>query len=548
MLGNLAFMRLRAAEWALSQGQLDEAYRIVTSGDLRDQKRAKAILGQLAEHYVERARDHFREDRFAEALLDLDRAEQGGGRESDIRELRANVNLVAGELKKRDHARYDKLHEAKRRIEGGSLAAGKRILEGASAAGVAVQRMKKDVEQRVEDVKQVLAQAENHLKREDFAAAADRVRKARSLDAHDPRVGQLEAKLMKQVVSRVRGAIDAGRLAAARTELAALGKLGVGHAEITELEQALSLAVSAGSAIGERRFSDAKRDAMAMQRIAPGAKWLKSLVEELGQIEEACLSLSAGPLGQMADKKNLRRAGGGAMNTPARNNHAPSGPPPAKPRSLDDTVALPSRTSTCGDLPDAFLLLVDGGGSFLVHRGDRVSIGRSAASNPADIPLNADLSERHANVARVEDDYFFFGSKDVEIGGRLVRQQLLRTGDRIVMGKKAKLRFQVPSRKSATAVLDLSETTKMPRDVRRVILLKQHATIGNGSSAHIRCMAADTPLVIYEKSDGLYIRRRGNGHNDTDPVRLEMGEPIEFAGVGLVIQPWRAANPGVRSI
>ena len=131
------------------------------------------------------------------------------------------------------------------------------------------------------------------------------------------------------------------------------------------------------------------------------------------------------------------------------------------------------------------LCLVDGGGSYLLLRGDRASLGRVAADKPADVPIFSDVAERHASIARVEEDYFLFSDKDVEVAGRKTQHQLLRDGDRIVLGRKAKFTFRLPSRKSPTAVLDLSDTTKMPGDVRRVILFHQHATMGAAPNARI---------------------------------------------------------------
>ena len=158
------------------------------------------------------------------------------------------------------------------------------------------------------------------------------------------------------------------------------------------------------------------------------------------------------------------------------------------------------------------------------------------------------ISERHANINRVDEDYFLFTAKDVEVANRRTQHQLMHDGDRVVLGKKAKFTFRTPSRKSPTAVLDLSDTTKMPNDVRRVILFNHQAILGNGPTAHIRCRHAGPSLVLYERNDGLWIRSKNDGHVDTDPQQLRMGESVEIAGVRLAVEPWRNSLPGTPRI
>ena len=199
-------------------------------------------------------------------------------------------------------------------------------------------------------------------------------------------------------------------------------------------------------------------------------------------------------------------------------------------------------------LPDALLLLIDGGGSFLLHRGNRISLGRAATQRPADVPIFSDLSERHAEIARVEDDYFLFASKEVEVGGRKTRHQLLRDGDRVVLGRRAKFTFRLPSRRSGSAVLEMSDSTRLPNDVRRVVLLRQTATIGFGRSVHVSCSGVDRELLLFERAGRLWIRAQNRAEAGADARPISIGQPVESAGVSLVIEPWQIRSPGQRPI
>jgi hypothetical protein len=184
------------------------------------------------------------------------------------------------------------------------------------------------------------------------------------------------------------------------------------------------------------------------------------------------------------------------------------------------------------------LLLVDGGGSYLLLRGGSCSIGRAAATDAADVPILGDLAERHAVISRIEEDYFLESERDVEVSGAMTRRRPLRDGDRIVLGKRAKLTFRLPARQSLTAVLELSDTTKMPNDVRRVVLFHHTAMVGNGSSAHIVCRHAGSPLVLFERGDALWVRPKSDGRTDMEAKPLRMGEPTEIGGGRLVLSPW----------
>jgi hypothetical protein len=108
--------------------------------------------------------------------------------------------------------------------------------------------------------------------------------------------------------------------------------------------------------------------------------------------------------------------------------------------------------------------------------------------------------------------------------------------------------FRLPSRKSPTAVLDLSDTTKMPNDVRRVVMFHQQAMVGSGASAHIRCRHAGAPMVLFERNESLWIRLRNDGHVDAEPVELPLGETVEIGGVRLVLKPWHVILPGSRTV
>ncbi len=524
MFGQLLSVRLKAAEKALRDGRMDEAYRLAISPDLRKHRRGVAVLETLVEHFFQRARAHFREDRCAEALSDLDRAEAGGVKTDEIAELRKHVEAVAAELHRKARSQRDLLDAAKQRIERGSLAAGRRMLEGAVDANPNAARLQQDAADRASELASLLSQTASLIEQGQFAAAADRLRRAKSLEAHGENVAATETRLCSLVLENARKAIRDGRVSRAADELACLGTLGDSLPAKREFADVISLVGEAAAALRENRYADARRMAMSLVRLMPDVRWMKDVAKQLDQIDEMNTALNAGPLGDTV-----------AAPVAAA----------ARSASLDETVALPRLGGGAdGGLPRRLLLLVDGGGSYLLLREPQAAIGRAACDKPGDVPILSDIAERHANINRVDDDYFFYSGKEAEVAGRKVKHQLLRDGDRVVLGPKAKFTFRLPSRRSATAVLDLSDTTKIAQDVRRVVLFDRHATIGSGRTAHISCRHASPALVLFERSGSLWIRPQNDGHVDQTPVELVLGESTEIGGVTLVLEAWRPRTPG----
>jgi hypothetical protein len=524
MFGSLLSTRVKAAENALRQGRLDEAYRIASAPDVREHRRGPALLEQLTEKLIERAREYFAADRFAEALRDLDWAGISGTLSERISALREQIKTVADAVAQQQRVRTDRIADARRRIAEGSLEAGRRILDAASEGDAAAAQMKRDIAMRDHEASKILVEVEQLVRDGQWVAAAERFAKAKALDPHDPAGLKLEADLCAHVLKAARDALADGKIVRAADEFACLGRLGQSLPAKRELEDLLRVVKQAGEALRQGDYDAARQGAMRLQHLAPEIAWAPQVVEQLRVVDEMLTSLRAGPLGAFA-------------SAPAARGAIPSVGAPRMPASLAATVALgPGRAASA--LPERLLLLVDGGGSYLLLRKDRISIGKAATSNPADIAMFSDLSDRHADIARVEEDYFLYSPHEVEVGGRLTRHQLLRDGDRVVLGPKAKCTFRLPSRKSPTAVIDLSDTSKLAHDVRRVVLFDQHATLGCGPGFHIPCQMARNPLVLFERGGGLWIRPAGAGRATAEAVPLEIGQTIEIDGVTMTTKAW----------
>ncbi len=525
MLDQLLFVRIRSAEKALREGRLDDAYRLATAPDIRSHKRGVAVLETLAKQFLDRARGHYRADQFPEANSDLVKARAGNVLQSEIAELHDQVATVEAEFKRNAQSRHDRVRQARHRIEHGSLAAGRRILEQASQGDTTAKNLQNEIDGKMSDVEGLLRSADQLASQGQWASAADRLRKAKRTNPHHPGVIQAETKMCDEVCSLIQSHLQQGKLMLATHLLDALGDLGDGIVSKKEVGELLATVRKSSDCFQSRDYAGARRHLLTADRMVQECKWIKEAMDQLRHLEDISTALRSGPLGETMESQ---------IPEPA-NTHK---------RAIDETIAIPHRRPSIAGLPGHLLLLVDGGGSFLILRNTEASIGRIVASQSADIPLFSDLAERHANIARVDDDYFLFSPKDVEVAGRTTKHQLLRDGDRIVLGQKAKFTFRMPSRKSPTGVLDLSDTTKMPNDVRRVVLMQQHVTIGFGPTAHIPCRHAGTPLILFERKGQLWIRQKNNGHVATSAMPLNLREPMEIGGVSMVLNPWQVRLPG----
>ncbi|MFQ5492094.1 MAG: hypothetical protein ACE5GE_15360, partial [Phycisphaerae bacterium] len=493
MLSRLLIVRLKAAENALKAGRFDEAFRLATEPDIREHRRGAAVLEKLTDRFLARARVHFKADRFTEALLDLTKAEAAGTRRAEIAELRGQVQVVAEEEMRKDNSRRLRLAAARRRIERGSLAGGRQILADASGDDPVVEDLRRQVDRHTAEADQKLDEVERLLAGGQIREAIARFDRARSLDPQSVRATEVEAVIAEKMLARVRQALEAGKVSQAADDLAALGALGDHLPLRRELDEAVGQAGQALRAVVENRFDDALQQVLRLSHLLPKASWVHKGLKQLRELDGLLLSLRASPLGQSIGSPAPRSGDRHVRVKDLR---------PA----LAETVAMGA--AAAGDLPERLLLLVDGGGSYLLHRGERLSLGRAASLKPADVPVYADLSERHADIARVDDDYFLFAAKEVEVGGRRTRHQLLRSGDRVVLARRAKFTFRLPNRKSSSAVLDMSDSTRLPNDVRRVILFNQTAMMGRGPSAHINCSASGQGLLFYERAGRLWVRPR----------------------------------------
>jgi len=535
MFSRLLVVRLKAAEKALNNGRLDEAYRLVRSEELCRHRRGQALLTQLTDKFIERARAHFADERFAEALGDLDKAAAAGGADDRVAELRKNITIVASEVQRVEQARRQRLEDARQRADAGSLAAGRHILASASKHDHDAQQLDRDIASRERQAADGFALVGALMKDKQYAAAIKRFKKVVALSPTNPQAVALESTLCSHVVATARDVLEAGRINRAVEELATLGELGRSVGERRDLEDVLEVAKRASAAIDAKDFDVARQHVLRLQSLCPKMAWVKEAAGLLEKLDGALTALLSGPLSERA--ASTHQAATTLTSTPAHR---------CQPVDLNETVVLADRATRSSGLPDRLLMLVDGGGSYLLLRKDRISLGRAMTTNMPDVPIRSDLAERHAEIARNDNDYFLFAPREVDVDGRPTRHHLLRHGNRVSLSRNARFTFRVPHRQSSSSVLELSGSTKMPNDVRRIVLFRDTAMIGFGKNVHVLCNSAVHDLILFERGGRLWIRPQRNGRIDTEAKPVELGKQVELLNVSFIIEPWTVPTMGPR--
>ncbi len=540
MLGRLFKARLKAAETALADGRIDEAFRLATAPDLCEERRAHKVLGLTGEKFFDRAETHYKAGRCAEALIDLGKAEQAGVKPTRISDFRVIVRAAVEAQQQNQQSRRGRIEAAQQQLAKGSLRAAEKILERASVGDAQADKLKHQAGDREQRAVELFKEVKQYVKDGHLARAIERFKDARRLHAKNREVPEWERTLLDKIIDSMNQSLTSGRLNRAFEEMAMLSGIGEHTPAKAEAAAVLQTISEAGAALASGDYEAARRKVLGLERMLPGAKWVKQAAAQLKQVDEIVTQMHGGPLGLVPKAPRERRARPASGRAQARGSFGSDSLSLVADASarLDETVAVPGKLLGDSLLPERLLVLVDGSGSYLLIRNARASIGRAATDDPADIPVVSNLSERHADIARIDDDYFIFANREVNIGGRNVQQKLLQNGDKIILGRRAKLTFNLPSRKSTSAVLDLAGSGKLPNDVKRVIMFDHLATIGRKSNAHLVVPTASEDLVLYERGGKLWLRHKVNGRGDPG-VPIELDTPFEYAGVSMVIEPWK---------
>lgn len=200
-----------------------------------------------------------------------------------------------------------------------------------------------------------------------------------------------------------------------------------------------------------------------------------------------------------------------------------------------------SGTSHSFGPPGRFWLWIDGVGGYLVCLSARVTLGQATAENAVDVPLLADVGRTHATLTRDTEGYILAALRPARVNGRPVDQALLRSGDRVTLGKSCQFQFLEPAPVSASAAIELTSSHRLPLAVNAVLLMADTLLLGPGTQVHVRMPDVKQPVVIFRTRYGLGVRCAGglsvDGKQSGDRSELGIASKVVGSDFSFALEP-----------
>lgn len=175
----------------------------------------------------------------------------------------------------------------------------------------------------------------------------------------------------------------------------------------------------------------------------------------------------------------------------------------------DQTVThQPSGQLSGSGRRDQQMLWVDGVGGYLVTLADQIVIGQPGvgASDGPDLPILADLSRRHARLARTGGRYVLtpYGSAKLN-GKKLDGPAVIENGALIELGSVT-FRLRRPHALSASAILTVESGHRTVPAADAVLLMAESCVLGPKPHSHIRCPEWRDEAILFRGPGGLVCR------------------------------------------
>ena len=515
---------LQKARNALRAGRLDEAYGIATEKKLRDHRQCQLLLEKLVAPLLERARDHLDAGRLEDALADVERAQNVGGNRPATAELREKVVAVLKERRRLDEEQRQAMVSVRGHMKHGRLEEGAARLRDAPLAGEQAAELGHRLDRQRRKAADARARAEKHLGSGDVDEAIAALSELVSLAREEPENQELVRACSRQGEAEIAAALTAGRLERAAVLHRKLEALDASGPERSRWREALDLAEKSARAIAREDWPQGRIYLRRLEGLIPEAAWVAEAEDNLKQVEEALRNLRASPLGRHVS--DFRAGTGPSDGTGETLALAPTASSPSV--SSGNPAPRPLKARDTGQ---RFLLWVEGVGTFLLLGSERSTLGRSGSSARPDVALGADIEGVHAEILRVDHDYFLVPRGPTWVGARRVERHLLADGDEVYLGKRCRLTFRLPSKLSPTAVLELGSGLRLDGDVRKVILLDGPLIFGSGGGCHIGLREGNGRVILSAGEDGFRCQAPGpiviDGKVPSAETPLPLGAQVE---------------------
>lgn len=190
---------------------------------------------------------------------------------------------------------------------------------------------------------------------------------------------------------------------------------------------------------------------------------------------------------------------------------------------------------------ERFMIWIDGVGGFLGCLAPILTIGQAIPGSHVDIPIQADLSRRHAVLRRSGEGYAIDPLHDCKINGRLITEAThLLDGDEIALGEKVKLRFGKKHSLSASARLDFVSRHRTHPSADCVLLMAESLVIGPRSNSHVVCRDWTSDVILFRRGEALACRSTApiciNGQQMEGKPNLPFGANLTGDGFSMTLE------------
>lgn len=519
-------LRLKQVQSALSDGQLDEAFRLVGAEEIKKHRKGQKLTAKLAKALAKRGKEHLGADRLQQALSDCNKADTLGGNRAEVAELRRVICKQMEEKQYQHRQRNEKLAQAQQQMDNGWLSVGEGILEDVEHAEADILLQAASGKRKLTN--DVVGKAEAALTRGNLEEAIEIIRRGRIGMNQDSRIAEQIGRIRETVINRVKDYLNSGRVDLGGSMLGRLLSLDGDTIEVRQLQDAVAICGQAAECVSAGNSRGAVQLLGKLKIMLPDAKWVEDARSQAQKSAEAVESLCTGPLGL---------ASCGIKDAPAEEilvNETKEESLPVPERS-DSSVKVEAGKM----IPSKFVLQIDGVGAFCVLRDKYVTVGPISSSRRPTLGLMAQPSLPSVNIERQDEDYFLSSDERISIGDEMVSKKLLSNGDKIALSNRCRMKFQVPNAASNTATLLLSSAKLARPDINHVILMDRDILIGSGVSNHIRTLNSNESLALFIRDGKMYCRTQDtvivDGREYDGQAGLPIDKPIKIGRLGVVI-------------
>ncbi len=474
-------LQLKRIATTIAAGRLEEAFDRLVATPQREHREGQRLTDLLIEKLICRAQQHLAQHRYDDARGDCDKAQILAGRTEQVAHLAEQIKRMQSEQHSRDATEQELCQAARIQAQLGHFTLGQNLLP----TGPSHSRLAAEIERKRNLAVDAAARIERAMDSDDSSTA---IAILQSLDADVYRHHLVSEKLnamIPQIVKRVVGDLESGRLDRAAACLHEALQLAPTAARLDELRTSLNRCIAALEMIGQAKYSDADHQLALVGQVVGQTRWISEARQTLAELSRHAASVRSGPLGLLDGSHSIEAS-----------SHSTQTPFP--PKKVSDTFL------------GVWVLRVDGLGAILLLDADRISVGSSSRSQRYDLPLQTEGPSAALFIRRAGEDYFAESEAEFGVNDQPTKRRLLANGDSIGFGRRGRLKFRKPVPASGSAVLQLSGAGLAKREIRCAALMAD-SLLFSPRGGHFSISGCERPIVVFRAADGYAIKYAGSG-------------------------------------